>query len=99
MPVGKPIAECLQGLGLLAQGSKPTKSQWTASAKAVYGRITGLIAAIEEEDCAGGDGKSLNERIRERTIEWVDEYSDLWIFKNRGSLFPHAPLYPADKSM
>lgn len=99
MPTGKPITECLQGLGLLAQGPKPTKSQWTVMAKTVHGRITGLVASIEEEDRAGGHANSLDERIKDRTIEWVDKYNDLWTLKNRGSLFPHAPLYPAEKSM
>lgn len=92
MPAGKPIAECLQGLGLLAQGPKPNKSQWTALVKSIYGPITGLIASIEEEGRAGGHAKSLNERIKDRTGEWVDKSSNLWTLKNRGSLFPHAPL-------
>lgn len=62
-------AKCLQGLGLLAQGPKPNTSQWTALVKTIYGRITGLIASIEEEDRAGGHAKSLNERIKDRTVE------------------------------
>lgn len=99
MPTGKPIAECLQGLGLLAQGPKPTKKQWPKTAKTVYGHINTLIASIEEEDRVDGHTKLLNERIKARTLEWVDKYSDLWTLKHRGSLFPQAPLYPTERSM
>ena len=99
MPAGKPIAECLQGLGLLAQGQKPTKKQWPKTAKTVYGRISTLINCIEEEDRASDHAKPLNERINDRSVEWVDKYSDLWTAKHRGSLFPQAPLYPTEKLM
>lgn len=99
MPAGIPITECLRGLGLLAPGPKPTKCRWTALAKTVYGHIAGLIDSIEEEDRANGHAKSLNERIEDGTIEWVDKYGDLWTLKNRGSLFPNAPTYPTEKSM
>ena len=101
MPTGKPIAECLQGLGLLAEGPKPTKKQWPKTAKTVYGRINTLIASIEEEeeDRVDVDTKPLNERIKARTLEWVDKYSDLWTLKHRGSLFAQAPLYPTERSM
>ena len=100
MPTGKPIAECLQGLGLLAEGPKPTKKQWPKTAKTVYGHINTLIGSIEEEeDRVGGHTKPLNERIKARTLEWVDKYSDLWTLKHRRSLFAQAPLYPTERSM
>ena len=61
--------------------------------------INGLIASIEDEYRVGIDAKSLAELIKNRTIEWVDGHSDLWTLKNRSSLFLHAPLYPAEKSL
>lgn len=100
MPTGKTIAECLQGLGVLEiQLEAQTRKQWPQNAKSLNDAIVAFMNSIEEESRVHDAGESLNNWIKERVAEWVQSNGERWSVKNRGMLFPHAPVLPKDESM
>ena len=100
MPIGKPIAECLQALGVLEKQSEAqTKSQWPEHAKSLDGAIVEFINTIEEESHTIDAGETLNQWVKDRATEWVQLNGGCWSIKDRTMLLPHAPVFPKDKPM
>ncbi len=98
MPVGKPIAECLQALGVLEfQSRAQTKTQWPENAKSLNEAIASFAISIKGESHAHGAGETLSEWVKQRATEWVQSNGERWSAKNRGMLLPHAPDFPADR--
>ncbi len=97
MPVGKPVHECLQALGVLEKKSEvQTKTQWPRNAKILNEALTELANSIEEESYAHGVGESLSKWVEDRAAEWVQSYGESWSTKDR---MPDAPVFPGDKPM
>lgn len=97
MPVGKPITECLQALGVLEKKwVMQTKTQWPQDAKSLNEAIVEFADAIENESYAYGAREDLNKWVEDRAADWVSSNSELWSAKDR---LPHAPVFPMDKPM
>ena len=97
MPVGKTIAECLQGLGVLDKNLEAqTKKQWPENAKNLNEAIGDFADSIEGESDAHGTGDSLNQWVEEQAAEWVRSNRELWLAEHR---LPHAPVFPKDEAM
>lgn len=100
MPVGKTIAECLQGLGVLEKTFETqSKTQWPQSAKSLNGILVEFSMSIEEEIQTVEAGEILHHWVKDRATGWVLLNGERWSAKDRSMLLPHAPVYPRDKPM